>query len=57
VFQTFALTPDEWLLLLGLSALIIPPVELAKLFYRLLYPALAKPPPLSVDAARSARDG
>lgn len=34
VFRTYAMTLDEWVLLLGLAALIVPAVEVAKLVYR-----------------------
>ncbi len=34
VFRTYAMSTDQWLLLLGLSAIIIPVVEFAKIFYR-----------------------
>jgi P-type Ca2+ transporter type 2C len=45
VFRTFAMSTPEWLLLLGLAALIVPAVELAKLGYRRARPADASPPP------------
>jgi Ca2+-transporting ATPase len=38
VFRTFPMTSNEWLLLLALSGLIIPAVEVAKLVYRKMYP-------------------
>ena len=30
VFRTYAMSPDEWMILLGLSALVVPAVEIAK---------------------------
>ncbi|MCC6552849.1 MAG: cation-translocating P-type ATPase [Polyangiaceae bacterium] len=39
VFQTFAMSPDEWLLLVGLAFLIVPVVEIAKIIYRRILPA------------------
>ena len=38
VFRTFPMTSNEWLLLLALSGLIIPAVEVAKLIYRQVRP-------------------
>jgi P-type Ca2+ transporter type 2C len=38
VFRTFPMTSTEWLILLALSGLIIPAVELAKIVYRKMYP-------------------
>ena len=38
VFRTFPMTSSEWLLLLALSGLIIPAVEVAKIVYRKMYP-------------------
>jgi Ca2+-transporting ATPase len=35
VFQTFALAPQEWLVLLALSASIIPMIEVLKLLQRI----------------------
>jgi Ca2+-transporting ATPase len=48
IFRTYAMSPDEWTILLVLAALIVPAVEIAKLIYRRLYPAEAKPPPMSL---------
>jgi Ca2+-transporting ATPase len=47
VFRTFAMSGSEWLLLLGLAALIVPAVELAKLGYRRTHPDETDPPPPS----------
>jgi Ca2+-transporting ATPase len=38
VFRTFPMTSSEWLVLLALSGLIIPAVEIAKIVYRKVYP-------------------
>ena len=38
VFRTFPMTSNEWLVLLALSGLIIPAVELAKVIYRRMNP-------------------
>jgi Ca2+-transporting ATPase len=38
VFRTFPMTSNEWLVLLALSGLIIPAVEVAKIVYRKMYP-------------------
>ena len=38
VFRTFPMTSTEWLVLLALSGLIIPAVEVAKIVYRKMYP-------------------
>ncbi len=51
VFRTFPMTPRQWLLLLGLSALIIPAVELAKLVYRRVRPP--EVPPTSLPPSRA----
>ena len=45
VFKTFAMSVHEWLFLLGLAALIIPGVEIAKLVYRRVRPDDGAPPP------------
>jgi Ca2+-transporting ATPase len=45
VFRTYAMSGNEWLLLLGLAALIIPAVEAAKLVYRRVRPEDGAPPP------------
>jgi Ca2+-transporting ATPase len=42
VFRTFPMTGTEWLVLLGLAALIVPAVEAAKLVYRRAEPAPAE---------------
>jgi Ca2+-transporting ATPase len=52
VFRTYAMNPNEWMLLLALSALIVPLVELAKFIYRRVRPAEAAGPPPSVPASR-----
>ena len=52
VFRTYALGGDEWMILLGLASLIVPAVEIAKLFYRRLYPGEA-PPPASVAPSQA----
>ncbi|MBK8252987.1 MAG: cation-translocating P-type ATPase [Polyangiaceae bacterium] len=38
VFKTFSLSNNDWLILLGLSFLVIPCVEIAKAVYRGMYP-------------------
>jgi Ca2+-transporting ATPase len=43
VFRTYAMSSDEWMLLLVLSALIVPAVEIAKLVYRRIRPEGAGP--------------
>ncbi|CAN95636.1 cation-transporting ATPase, E1-E2 family [Sorangium cellulosum So ce56] len=43
VFRTYAMSSDEWMLLLVLSALIVPAVEIAKLVYRRIRPEVAGP--------------
>ncbi|AUX45277.1 ATPase [Sorangium cellulosum] len=50
VFRTYAMSADEWLLLLGLAALIVPAVEIAKLVYRRIRPEVAGPGDLAVRA-------
>ncbi len=47
VFRTYEMSGAEWALLLGLAALIVPAVELAKLGYRRLRPEDASGPPAS----------
>jgi Ca2+-transporting ATPase len=47
VFRTYAMSGSEWALLLGLAALIVPAVEVAKLVYRRARPEEASPPPPS----------
>jgi Ca2+-transporting ATPase len=44
VFRTYAMSGGEWLLLLGLAALIVPAVEAAKLVYRRVRPEEAAAP-------------
>jgi Ca2+-transporting ATPase len=44
VFRTFEMSTSEWLTLLGLAALIVPAVELAKMVYRRVRPHEASPP-------------
>jgi Ca2+-transporting ATPase len=53
IFRTYAMSPDEWMILLALAVLIVPAVEIAKLIYRRLYPAEAKPPPMSLPMGTS----
>ncbi|WP_437323482.1 cation-translocating P-type ATPase [Sorangium sp. So ce381] len=43
VFRTYAMSSNEWMLLLVLSALIVPAVEIAKLVYRRIRPEGAGP--------------
>ncbi|WP_437670302.1 cation-translocating P-type ATPase [Sorangium sp. So ce131] len=50
VFRTYAMSANEWLLLLGLAALIVPAVEIAKLVYRRIRPEVAAPGALAVRA-------
>jgi P-type Ca2+ transporter type 2C len=53
VFRTYEMSGSEWALLLGLAALIVPAVEVAKLVYRRARPEEADPPPpSSVVSAR-----
>jgi len=51
VFRTYAMSSHEWMVLLGLSALVVPLVELAKLIYRRMYPKEAEGPPPSMPAS------
>jgi Ca2+-transporting ATPase len=44
VFRTYQMSGSEWLLLLGLAALIIPAVEVAKIVYRRVRPEEASAP-------------
>jgi Ca2+-transporting ATPase len=44
VFRTYPLDGNDWVLLLGLSIVIVPAVEIAKFFYRRLRPEEAKAP-------------
>ena len=44
VFRTYVMSSNEWLLLLGLAALIIPAVEIAKVIYRRVRPEEARAP-------------
>ncbi|MBM4374459.1 MAG: cation-translocating P-type ATPase [Deltaproteobacteria bacterium] len=37
VFRTFSVSPSEWVFVLGLAAIVLPAVELAKLFNRLWF--------------------
>jgi P-type Ca2+ transporter type 2C len=53
VFRTFPMTGDEWLLLLGLAALIVPAVEAAKLVYRRVDPEEAQAPTSVGPASRA----
>ncbi|EYF08541.1 cation-translocating P-type ATPase [Chondromyces apiculatus] len=57
VFRTYAMTGEEWALLLGLAALIIPAVEIAKFFYRRFYAAELAPPPMSLQTGAPSRRG
>jgi Ca2+-transporting ATPase len=50
VFLTYEMSPNEWLILLGLAASIIPAVEIAKLVYRRIRPSEAAGPPLSLPS-------
>ncbi|MFO0759762.1 MAG: cation-translocating P-type ATPase [Byssovorax sp.] len=52
VFRTYPMSSEEWLILLGLAALIIPAVELAKVFYRAVRPAEPESP-VSIRSQRS----
>jgi Ca2+-transporting ATPase len=52
VFKTFEMTGSEWGLLLGLAAIIVPAVELAKLAYRRARPEDSAPPPVSIAPSR-----
>jgi Ca2+-transporting ATPase len=45
VFRTYEMSTTEWLVLLGLAALIVPAVEVAKMVYRRSRPATVAPPP------------
>ncbi|WP_437660864.1 cation-translocating P-type ATPase [Sorangium sp. So ce1182] len=49
VFRTYAMSTNEWMLLLVLSALIVPAVEIAKLVYRRIRPADAGPARLAAS--------
>jgi len=55
VFRTYSLASNDWLLLLGLAALIVPVVEIAKLFYRKLYKT-EPTPPVSPTSIRKSDD-
>lgn len=55
VFRTYAMSPHEWMLLLGLAALIVPIVELAKLVYRKVRPKEAEGPPPSMPLSQLRR--
>jgi Ca2+-transporting ATPase len=44
VFRTYALSPHDWMLLLGVAALIVPAVEIAKFVYRRIRPEELLPP-------------
>jgi Ca2+-transporting ATPase len=44
VFRTYAMSANEWMLLLGLAALIVPAVEIAKVVYRAVRPEEARAP-------------
>jgi Ca2+-transporting ATPase len=48
VFRTYAMSPHDWMILLGVSALVVPFVELAKLIYRRMFPKEAEGPPPSM---------
>ncbi len=52
VFRTYEMSGSEWALLLGLAALIVPAVEVAKLIYRRARPEEASPPPASIMPRR-----
>jgi Ca2+-transporting ATPase len=51
VFRTYAMSPHEWMVLLALSALVVPCVEVAKAIYRRAYPKEAEGPPPSMPAS------
>jgi Ca2+-transporting ATPase len=51
VFRTYAMSPHEWMILLGLSALVVPLVELTKFVYRRFYPKEAEGPPPSMPVS------
>ena len=55
VFRTYAMSADQWMILIGLSAVIVPAVEIAKFFYRRLYPTEAAPPPASLPEGAPSR--
>ncbi len=44
VFRTYSMSSNEWMVLLALSAVIVPAIEVGKLGYRMLYPKDADPP-------------
>lgn len=48
VFRTYTMSANEWMLLLGLAALIVPAVEIAKVIYRRFRPEEAQRQPMSV---------
>ena len=45
VFRTYAMSANDWMVLLALSAVIVPAIEAGKLGYRVLYPKETAPPP------------
>ncbi|WP_437499957.1 cation-translocating P-type ATPase [Sorangium sp. So ce1099] len=49
VFRTYAMSTNEWMLLLVLSAMIVPAVEIAKLVYRRIRPTDAGPARLAAS--------
>jgi Ca2+-transporting ATPase len=55
VFRTYAMSANEWMVLLALSAVIVPAIETGKLGYRLLFPKETAAPTSSrsVPPARS----
>src|SRR5207248_6610271 len=57
VFKTFDMSRREWMVLLALSAAIIPLVEVAKAIYRAVRPPPDVPPPSSHGAPASSRSG
>jgi Ca2+-transporting ATPase len=56
VFKTFSVSPDEWLMVLGLAALVLPAVEIAKIFNRMRMEKVGMgPPPSSALPSRRGR--
>jgi Ca2+-transporting ATPase len=56
VFKTFPVSANEWAMVLGLGALVLPAMEVAKIFYRRkLKESGAWPPPGSVVSRKRRR--
>jgi Ca2+-transporting ATPase len=55
VFRTYGMSPHEWMVLLGLAALIVPAVEAAKVVYRKLSPEEAAGPASVASATPAAK--